>query len=74
MPRQVDAKVEFDAGELFRRVGFIMTNMQADSRAVVRVYNKQAVAEQWTKRRRASGEDGAPELPSAPVPTKSRFG
>jgi hypothetical protein len=39
MPRRVVAKVEFHAGELFPRVGFIVTNLQADSRALVRFYN-----------------------------------
>jgi hypothetical protein len=45
----VVAKVEFHAGELFPRVGFIVTNLQADSRAVVRFYNKRGTAEQWIK-------------------------
>ena len=43
------AKVEFHAGELFPRVGFIVTNLEADSRAVVRFYNKRGTAEQWIK-------------------------
>jgi hypothetical protein len=30
-------------------VGFIVTNLQADSRAVVRFYNKRGTAEQWIK-------------------------
>ncbi len=34
--RRVVAKVEFHSGELFPRVGFIVTNLEADSRAVVR--------------------------------------
>ncbi len=38
--RRVVAKVEFHAGELFPRVGFIVANLEADSRAVVRFYNK----------------------------------
>jgi hypothetical protein len=48
MPRQVVAKVEFHFGELFPRVGFIVTNPEADSRAVVRFY-KRGTAEQWIK-------------------------
>ena len=44
------AKVEFHAGELFPRVGFIVTNLEADSRAVVRFYNKRGTAEQWIKK------------------------
>ncbi len=47
--RRVVAKVEFHAGELFPRVGFIVTNLEADSRAVVRLYNKRGTAEQWIK-------------------------
>jgi len=47
--RRVVAKVEFHAGELFPRVGFIVTNLETDNRAVVRFYNKRGTAEQWTK-------------------------
>jgi hypothetical protein len=49
MARRVVAKVEFHAGELFPRVGFIVTNLGTDSRAVVRFYNKRGTAEQWIK-------------------------
>src|ERR1022692_4722273 len=38
--RRVVAKVELHFGELFPRVGFIVTNLETDSRAVVRFYNK----------------------------------
>lgn len=47
--RRVVAKVEFHLGELFPRVGFIVTNLETDSRAVVRFYNKRGTAEQWIK-------------------------
>ena len=47
--RRVVAKVEFRFGELFPRVGFIVTNFQTSSRAVVRFYNKRGTAEQWIK-------------------------
>jgi hypothetical protein len=47
--RRVVAKVEFHAKELFPRVGFIVTNVEAPSRAVVRFYNKRGTAEQWIK-------------------------
>ena len=43
------AKVEFHIGELFPRVGFIVTNLELSSRAVVRFYNKRGTAEQWIK-------------------------
>ncbi len=47
--RRVVAKFEFHAGELFHRVGFIVTNLELPSRAVVRFYNKRSTAEQWIK-------------------------
>ncbi len=47
--RRVVAKVEHHAGELFPRVGFIVTNLVLPSRAVVRFYNKRGTAEQWIK-------------------------
>src|SRR5450756_1692156 len=46
--RRVVAKVEHH-GELFPRVGFIVTNLTLPSRAVVRFYNKRGTAEQWIK-------------------------
>ena len=47
--RRVVAKVEFHVGELFPRMGFIVTNLSLSSRAVVRFYNKRGTAEQWIK-------------------------
>ncbi len=47
--RRVIAKVEHHPGELFPRVGFIVTNLKLSSRAVVRFYNKRGTAEQWIK-------------------------
>jgi hypothetical protein len=49
MARRVVAKVEFHCGELFPRVGFIVTTLETDSRAVVRFYNKRGTAEQWIR-------------------------
>ncbi|MGH9475697.1 MAG: IS1380 family transposase [Terriglobales bacterium] len=49
VPRRIVAKVEHHVGELFPRVGFIVTNMTLPSRAVVRFYNKRGTAEQWIK-------------------------
>ena len=43
------AKGEHHPGELFPRVGFIVTNLTLPSRAVVRFYNKRGTAEQWIK-------------------------
>ena len=36
-------------GNFFPRVGFIVTNLENDSRAVVRFYIKRGTAEQWIK-------------------------
>jgi hypothetical protein len=47
--RRVVAKVDYHAGELFPRVGFIVTNLETPSRAVVQFYNKRGTAEQWIK-------------------------
>ena len=47
--RRVVANVKFHFGELFPRVGFIVTNLETASRAVVRFYNKRGTAEQWIK-------------------------
>ncbi len=48
-PRRVVARVEHHVGELFPRVGFIVTNLPLPNRAVVRFYNKRGTAEQWIK-------------------------
>lgn len=48
-PRRVVAKVEWHAGELFPRVGFIVTNLGRDEEDVVRFYNGRGTAEQWIK-------------------------
>ncbi len=47
--RRVVAKIELHCGELFPRVGFIVTTLEMDSRAVVRFYNKRGTAEQWIR-------------------------
>jgi hypothetical protein len=48
-PRRVIAKVEHHLGELFPRVGFIVTTLTGTNRAVVRFYNGRGMAEQWIK-------------------------
>jgi hypothetical protein len=47
--RRVVAKVEWHKGELFPRVGFIVTNLPWGSRRVVKFYNGRGTAEQWIK-------------------------
>ena len=48
-PRRVVAKVEWHLGELFPRVGFIITNTARRSRNVVGFYNQRGTAEQRIK-------------------------
>jgi hypothetical protein len=48
-PRRVVAKVEWHLGELFPRVGFIVTNMARRSRNVVAFYDQRGTAEQHIK-------------------------
>jgi len=48
-PRRVVAKVEWHRGELFPRVGFIVTNLSARPKGVVHFYNGRGTAEQWIK-------------------------
>jgi hypothetical protein len=43
--RRVVAKVEWHAGELFPRIGFIVTNLKGRSKRVVRFYNARGTAE-----------------------------
>jgi hypothetical protein len=45
-PRRVIAKIEWHPGELFPKVGFIVTNMPMDPDWVVRFYNQRGTAEQ----------------------------
>ena len=47
--RRVVAKVEWHAGELFPRVGFIVTNLNKHSKNVIKFYNGRGTAEQWIK-------------------------
>src|ERR1700693_3487102 len=47
--RRVVAKVEWHAGELFPRVGFIVSNLKWRAEEVVHFYNRRGTAEQWIK-------------------------
>jgi hypothetical protein len=47
--RRVAAKVEWHEGELFPRVGFIVTNMGGGAASMVWFYNLRGTAEQWIK-------------------------
>ena len=48
-PRRVIAKVEWHLGELYPRVGFMVTNMARAAENVVAFYNKRGTCEQWIK-------------------------
>ena len=48
-PRRVIAQIEHHLGELFPRVGFIVTTLTGTNRAIVRFYNQRGTAEQWIK-------------------------
>jgi hypothetical protein len=48
-PRRVVAKVEWHPGELYPRVGFIVTNMTRPAERVVAFYNQRGTCEQWIK-------------------------
>ena len=47
--RSVVAKMEWHQGELFPRVGFIVTNLSYPAIGIVRFYNGRGTAEQWIK-------------------------
>ena len=48
-PRRVVAKVEWHQGELYPRVGFLVTNLGRPAERVVRFYNGRGTAEQWIR-------------------------
>ena len=48
-PRRVVAKVEWHQGELYPRVGFIVTNLKRPAERVSKFYNGRGTAEQWIK-------------------------
>jgi len=48
-PRRIVAKVEWHVGELYPRVGFIVTNLARRAENVVAFYNKRGTCEQWIK-------------------------
>ena len=48
-PRRVVTKVEWHQGELFPRVGFIVTNLSYPTKGIVSFYNGRGTAEQWIK-------------------------
>ena len=63
------AKVEWHQGELFPRVGFIVTNLTYPTIGIVRFYNGRGTAEQWIKGRQVRPEldQGCPATSSWPT-------
>ncbi len=49
------AKVEWHPGELYPRVGFIVTNMARPAERVVAFYNQRGTAEQWIREGKIQG-------------------
>jgi hypothetical protein len=67
----VVAKVEWHPGELYPRVGFIVTNLARPAERVVAFYNQRGTAEQWIKEGKgATTGRASPVTPSEPT----RFG
>jgi Transposase DDE domain group 1 len=48
-PRHVVAKIEWHPGELYPRVGFIVTNLARSAEGVVAFYNRRGTCEQYIK-------------------------
>jgi hypothetical protein len=73
--RRVVAKVEWQAGELFPRVGFLVTNLKGRCKRVVRFYNARGTAEQGIKEEKNAvkwtklTDTPAGSLHSHPVPS-----
>jgi hypothetical protein len=61
--RRVVAKVEWHPGELYPRIGFIVTNMARPAENVVPFYNRRGTCEQWIK-----GGQGRDQMDAAVMP------
>ena len=48
-PRRVVSKIEWHPGELYPRVGFVVTNLGRPAERVIASYNQRGMAEQWIK-------------------------
>jgi hypothetical protein len=68
-PRRVVAKVEWHLGELYPRVGFIVTHLARPAERVVAFSNQRGTAEQWIKeaRARSSGRGCIGSIKHAPI-------
>jgi hypothetical protein len=62
-PRRVIAKVEWHLGELYPRVGFVVTNMSRPAERVVAFYNKRGTFEQLDQGRQRRDQADAAVVP-----------
>jgi hypothetical protein len=53
-PRRVVAKIEWHQGELYPRVGFVVTNLKRPAERISKFYNGRGTAEQWLKEGKAA--------------------
>ena len=72
--RRVVAKVEFHCGELFPRVGFIVTNLETAEPGGGAVLQQAGHGRAVDQGRQAGGEDDAAVLPPVPRPTRCGCG
>ena len=80
-PRRVVAKVEWHQGELYPRVGFIVTSLKRPAERVSKFYNGRGTAEQWIRKGKLALRwtrlschsfcHNAVRLSSTPLPTTS---
>jgi hypothetical protein len=61
--RHVVAKVEWHPGELYPRVGFIVTNLTRPAQCVVAFCNQRSTAEQWIKEGKGRDQMDAAFMP-----------
>ena len=65
-PRRAVAKVEWHPGELYPRVGFIVTNLARPAERVVAFYNQRGTCEQYIKE--GKNRSNGPACRAAPSP------
>jgi hypothetical protein len=69
-PRRVVAKVEWHPGELYPRVGFIVTNLARPAERVVAFYNQRGTGSNGSRKARARSNGlGCRAVPSLPMPS-----
>jgi hypothetical protein len=68
-----NAKIEWHPGELYPRVGFIVTNLSRPAERVVVFYNKRGTCEQWIKEGKGAIKWTRLSCRSPPTPCGSSF-